>query len=393
MTGAGIVLVLNAGSSSLKAAAFEGERRLLRCVIEGLGTQPVARAKGPAGEALAGPILEPAPATPGEALPALLRWMDARLDGRRLAAIGHRVVHGGLDHAGPARVTPALLAELEALVPLAPLHQPHNLAPIRAMLERDTALPQVACFDTAFHRTIPEAEQAFALPLAMFRRGIRRYGFHGLSYDFIASALPALSPRLAEGRTVVAHLGNGASACALRGGVSVATTMGFTALDGPPMGTRCGALDAGVVLHLLDQEGMAVEAVQDLLYRRSGVLGLSGGLSSDFRDLLASDTPEAAFAVEVFCRRVAEQICSLAGALGGLDGVVFTAGVGENAAQIRARIVGQLAWLGLDLSERANMRHEPRIGSARSKADILVIPTDEEAVIVRQVRAVVQLRG
>ena len=393
MTGDGIVLVLNAGSSSLKAAAFEGERRLLRCVIEGLGTNPAARAQGPAGEALlAGPILDPAPATPGEALPALLRWLEARLDGRSLAAIGHRVVHGGLDHAGPARVTPALLAELEALVPLAPLHQPHNLAPIRAMLERDPALPQVACFDTAFHRTIPEAEQAFALPLAMFRRGIRRYGFHGLSYDFIASALPALSPLLAEGRTVVAHLGNGASACALRGGVSVATTMGFTALDGLPMGTRCGALDAGVVLHLLDQEGMAVGAVQDLLYRRSGVLGLSGGQSSDFRDLLASDAPEAAFAVEVFCRRVAEQICSLAGALGGLDGVVFTAGVGENAAEIRARIVGRLAWLGLDLSETANARHGPRIASARSWAEILVIPTDEEAVIARQAREVL-LRG
>jgi len=285
-------------------------------------------------------------------------------------------------------MTPALLAELEALLPMAPLHQPHNLGPIRVMLASAPELPQVACFDTAFHRTIPEAEQAFALPLAMFRRGIRRFGFHGLSYDFIASALPALSPRLAEGRTVVAHLGNGASACALRGGVSVATTMGFTALDGLPMGTRCGALDAGVVLHLLNQEGMTVDAVQDLLYRRSGVLGLSDGFSSDFRDLLASNTPEAAFAVDVFCRRVAQQICTLAGALGGLDGIVFTAGVGENAAEIRARIVGQLAWLGLELSEAANKRNAPRIAGGRSKVEILVIPTDEEAVIARQVREV-----
>lgn len=388
MSADGVVLVLNAGSSSLKVAAFEGERRLLRCVIEGIGTKPSARAQGAAGEALTGPVLDPAPATPSEALSALLGWIDERLGGRPLSAIGHRVVHGGLDHAGPVLMTPALLAELEALLPMAPLHQPHNLGPIRVMLASAPELPQVACFDTAFHRTIPEAEQAFALPLAMFRRGIRRFGFHGLSYDFIASALPALSPRLAEGRTVVAHLGNGASACALRGGVSVATTMGFTALDGLPMGTRCGALDAGVVLHLLNQEGMTVDAVQDLLYRRSGVLGLSDGFSSDFRDLLASNTPEAAFAVDVFCRRVAQQICTLAGALGGLDGIVFTAGVGENAAEIRARIVGQLAWLGLELSEAANKRSDPRIASGRSKVEILVIPTDEEAVIARQVREV-----
>lgn len=393
MSADGLVLVLNAGSSSLKAAVFEDGRRLLRCVIEGLGGTPAAHARGPAGEELPGLVLNATPATPSEALPALLAWIEARLDGREIAAVGHRVVHGGLDHAGPARLTPALLAELEGLVPLAPLHQPHNLAPIRALLARSPGLPQVACFDTAFHRTIPEAEQAFALPLSMFRRGIRRYGFHGLSYDFIASALPALSPRLAAGRTVVAHLGNGASACALRGGVSVATTMGFTALDGLPMGTRCGALDAGVVLHLQRQEGMTAVAVEELLYRKSGVLGLSDGLSSDFRDLLASDVPEAAFAVEVLCRRVAEQVCGLACAMGGLDGLVFTAGVGENAAGIRARIVRQLGWLGLDLSEAANARHGPRIASARSRADILVIPTDEEAVIARQVRDVLTRRG
>lgn len=386
MSGYGVVLVLNAGSSSLKAAAFQGNVRLLRCVIEGLGVKPSARAQGPAGEVLPPPVLAPHPATPGEALPALLAWIEQRLEGRTVAAIGHRVVHGGLAHAGPARVTPELMADLEALVPLAPLHQPHNLAPIRVMLARSPGLPQVACFDTAFHRTIPEAEQAFALPLDMFRRGIRRYGFHGLSYAFIASALPALSPRLAEGRAVVAHLGNGASACALRGGVSVATSMGFTALDGLPMGTRCGTLDAGVVLHLLREDGMTLEAVEELLYRKSGMLGLSGGLSSDFRELLRSDAREAAFAVDVFCHRVAEQISALAAALGGLDGLVFTAGVGENAAAVRACIVRRLAWLGLDLSEEANVRHGPRIASDRSAADILVIPTDEEAVIARQVR-------
>jgi acetate kinase len=383
-----LVLALNAGSSSLKAAVFEGEHRILRCVVEALGAGARVRAQGAGGDMLPGPAIPPSAGNASDALPALLAWVREQLGPREISAAGHRVVHGGLRHAGPARVTPALLAELEALVPLAPLHQPHNLAPIRRLREDMPRLPQVACFDTAFHRTIPETEQAFALPRAMFDGGIRRYGFHGLSYDHIASRLRVLSPRLAEGRTVVAHLGAGASACALRAGVSVATTMGFTALDGLPMATRCGALDAGVVLHLLRQQGLSPTEVEDLLYRRSGVLGLSGGISADFRDLLASTDPRAGFALDVFIGRVAQQVAALAVAMGGLDGLVFTAGIGEHAALVRARIVETLGWLGLVLDGEANARHHPRVSAARSKVEVLVVPTDEELVVARQVRAV-----
>jgi acetate kinase len=264
-------------------------------------------------------------------------WAREKLGNRPLAAVGHRVVHGGMHYSRPARVTPELLAELEKLVPLAPLHEPFNLAPIKMAMSLDPELPQVACFDTAFHRTAPEVEQAFALPYSFYEEGIRRYGFHGLSYEYIASVLPERAPEIAEGRVVVAHLGNGCSACAMRAGVSVATTMGFTALDGLPMGTRCGELDAGVVLHLIQQKGMSAQELVDLLYRRSGMLGLSG-VTSDFRELLASDEPRAGFAVGVFCYRVAGHIASLASALGGLNGIVFTAGVGENVAPVRSAI-------------------------------------------------------
>jgi acetate kinase len=264
-------------------------------------------------------------------------WARERLGARRLAALGHRVVQGGMHHSRPARVTPELLGELEALVPLAPLHEPHNLAPIRMALSLDPELPQVACFDTAFHRTAPEVEQAFALPYSLYEEGVQRYGFHGLSYEYIASVLPEKAPEIADGRVVVLHLGNGCSACALQARTSIATTMGFTALDGLPMGTRCGALDPGVVLHLVQQKGMSAETLVDLLYRRSGMLGLSG-VSSDFRELLASGEPRARFAIEVFCYRTAGHIASLAAALGGLDGIVFTAGVGENAAPVRSAI-------------------------------------------------------
>ncbi len=382
-----VVLALNAGSSSLKAAVFEGEHRILGCVVEALGAGARVRARGAGGDALPGPSIPPSAGNASDALPALLAWVREQLGARAISAVGHRVVHGGLRHAGPARVTAPLLSELEALVPLAPLHQPHNLAPMRRLAADTPDLPQVACFDTAFHRTMPETEQAFALPRAMFEGGIRRYGFHGLSYEYIASRLRVLSPRLAAGRTVVAHLGAGASACALRAGVSVATTMGFTALDGLPMGTRCGALDPGVVLHLLREEGLSPTEVEDLLYRRSGMLGLSGGISADFRDLLTSTDSRAAFALEVFTGRVAQQVAALAVAMGGLDGLVFTAGIGEHAAPVRARIVETLDWLGLLLDEEANARHSPRVSAARSKVEVLVVPTDEELVVARQVRA------
>jgi len=273
-------------------------------------------------------------------------------------------------------------------VPLAPLHEPYNLAPIKMAMRLNPELPQVACFDTAFHRTAPDVEQAFALPYSFYQEGIRRYGFHGLSYEYIASVLPERAPEIANGRVVVAHLGNGCSACAMQNRVSIATTMGFTALDGLPMGTRCGELDAGVVLHLIQQKGMSAEELVTLLYRRSGMLGLSG-ISSDFRELLASDNPQARFAVEVFCYRVAGHVASLAAALGGLDGIVFTAGVGENAAPVRSAICRACHWLGLELDEAANRENQERISTPTSRVAAYVIKTDENLMIARHARALV----
>ena len=384
-----LIGVINAGSSSIKFSFFEGERRILSGQVDGIGAHPSASAAGPNGEVIAPPHLGTKPPTvPSEVLPAILPWARERIGDRRLAALGHRVVHGGLHHSRPARVTPELLAELEALVPLAPLHEPHNLAPIKMAMTLNPDLPQVACFDTAFHRTAPEVEQAFALPYRYYEEGIRRYGFHGLSYEYIASVLPQRAPQIANGRVVVAHLGNGCSAWAMRKRTSIATTMGFTALDGLPMGTRCGELDAGVVLHLIQQKGMSAEELVNLLYRRSGMLGLSG-ISSDFRELLASDDPRARFAVDVFCYRVAGHIASLATALGGLDGIVFTAGVGENAAPVRRAICQACSWLGLELDEAANREHKERISTPNSRVVAYVIKTDENLMIARHARALV----
>ena len=382
-----LIGVINAGSSSVKFSFYEGDRRILTGQVEGIGAHPSAIAAGPSGERVAAPDLgAKPPAVPSEVLPAILPWAREKLSYRSLAALGHRVVHGGLHHSRPARVTPKLLAELEALVPLAPLHEPHNLAPIKMALRLNPELPQVACFDTAFHRTAPEVEQAFALPYALYEEGVRRYGFHGLSYEYIASVLPERAPEIADGRVVVAHLGNGCSACAMRDRVSIATTMGFTALDGLPMGTRCGELDAGVVLHLMQQKGMLAEQLVDLLYRRSGMLGLSG-ISPDFRELLASKDPRARFAVDVFCYRVAGHIATLAAALGGLDGIVFTAGVGENAAPVRSAICHACAWLGLELDEAANRENKERISAPNSRIAAYVIKTDENLMIARHARA------
>jgi len=384
-----LVGVINAGSSSVKFSFYEGERRILSGQVDGIGARPSASATGPDGEKITPPDLgAKPPAVPSEVLPNILPWARERLGDRRLAAVGHRVVHGGLRYSQPARVTPELLAELEALVPLAPLHEPHNIAPIKMAMTLNPTLPQVACFDTAFHRTAPEVDQAFALPYSFYEQGIRRYGFHGLSYEYIASVLPELAPEIASGRVVVAHLGNGCSACAMRDRVSIATTMGFTALDGLPMGTRCGELDAGVVLYLIQQKRMSPDELVDLLYKRSGMLGLSG-ISSDFRELLASDNPRARFAVDVFCNRVARHIASLAAALGGLDGVVFTAGVGENAAPIRSAICRACAWLGLELDEGANKEHSKRISTPNSRVGAYVIKTDENLMIARYARALV----
>jgi acetate kinase len=385
-----LIGVLNAGSSSLKFSFYDGEKRLLTGQVDGIGVHPKASASGPDGKPVAPPELGGKPgSSPSELLPAIIPWARGYLGERRLAALGHRVVHGGMHHSRPARVTSELLTELETLVPLAPLHEPHNLAPIKMALQLNPDLPQVACFDTAFHRTAPEVEQAFALPYSLYDEGVRRYGFHGLSYEYIGSVLPQRAPDIAGGRVVVAHLGNGCSACALKDRVSVATTMSFTALDGLPMGTRCGELDPGVVLHLIQQKRMTPDALVDLLYRQSGVLGVSG-VSSDFRELLGSPEPRARFAVELFCYRVARHIASLAAAMGGLDGIVFTAGVGENAAPVRAAICRGCAWLGLDLDEAANREHRERISTSASRVKAYVIKTDENLMIARHARAVVQ---
>lgn len=384
-----LIGVINAGSSSLKFSFYAGDKRLLFGQVDGLGTQPRASAIGPNGEILQPPQLGSASAaSPSDVLPAVFSWMRERLGTRALAALGHRVVHGGLRHSKPALVTADLVAELEALIPLAPLHEPHNLAPIRMMMELQPTLPQVACFDTAFHRTVPDVAQAFALPHELFQQGILRYGFHGLSYEYIASILPDQAPDIAQSRVIVAHLGNGCSACAMHRRRSVATTMGFTALDGLPMGTRCGALDPGVILHLAQQKGMSTDALVDLLYRRSGLLGLSG-ISSDFRELLASSEPRAQFAVEVFCYNTARQIGSLAAALGGVDGIVFTAGVGENAAPVRSAICKACEWLGLELDELANRRNQTRISTPHSRVAAHVIKTDENLMIARHARAMI----
>jgi acetate kinase len=382
-----LIGVINAGSSSLKFSFYEGDTRLLSGQFDGIGARPSVSATGPDGEKItppdvAGTTLE----TPSDALPAVIPWARQHFGARPLAALGHRVVHGGLHHSRPARVTPELLDELEALVPLAPLHEPHNLAPIRMATKLNPELPQIACFDTAFHRTVPELNQAFALPFALYDEGVRRYGFHGLSYEYIASVLPTQAPELADGRVVVAHLGNGCSACAMKAGKSIATTMGFTALDGLPMGTRSGALDPGVVLYLIEQKGMTAHAVSDLLYRRSGMLGVSG-ISSDFRELLASSEPRARFAVDLFCHSVARHIGSLAVALGGLDGIVFTAGVGENAAAVRRAICLACACLGVKLNASANEQHLTRISSQDSAIDVYVITTDENLMIARHARS------
>jgi acetate kinase len=384
-----LVGVINAGSSSVKFSFYEGESRILTGQIDGIGAHPSARATGRHGEEISPPDLgAKPPAVPSEVLPAIIPWARQRLGDRRLAALGHRVVHGGMRYSKPARITAELIAELEALVPLAPLHEPYNIAPIKMAMRLNPELPQVACFDTAFHRTAPEVDQAFALPYSFYEEGVRRFGFHGLSYEYIASILPERAPEIADSRVVVAHLGNGCSACAMRNRRSMATTMGFTALDGLPMGTRCGELDAGVVLYLIQQKGMSPDEIVDLLYKRSGMLGLSG-ISSDFRELLASDTPRALFAVELFCNRVARHTASLAAALGGLDGIVFTAGVGENAAPVRAAICRACEWLGVELDEAANREGTERISAPNSRVAVYVLKTDENLMIARHARALV----
>jgi acetate kinase len=309
-------------------------------------------------------------------------WAETHLGSDRLVAVGHRVVHGGPDYDKPQRVTPALLIALDKLTPLAPLHEPHNIAPMRAIQHARPDLPQVACFDTAFHHGMPVVATRFALPQKYEAEGVRRYGFHGLSYEYISGRLRETVPQLAKGRVIAAHLGSGASLCAMQDGHSIDTTMGFTALDGLVMGTRCGALDPGVILYLEQQHGMTAEAVETLLYNESGLLGVSG-CASDMRTLLASDDPRARDAVDLFVFRIAREIGALTASLNGLDGLVFTAGIGEHAPQIRAMVCARLGWLGAVLDEEANARDGFAISRPESRIAIHVIPTSEETMIAR----------
>jgi acetate kinase len=391
----GTVLVLNAGSSSLKFETFElaGDRlsSSMEGELAGIGAAAHFTARRADGTRLADETLGARVADAPGALAWLSGWLLPRLADRRLLAVGHRVVHGGFRHDAPVRVDETVLAELHALSPLAPLHQPHNLAPIRAFAALHPALPQVACFDTAFHRTMPIEAELFALPRAYFDEGVRRYGFHGLSYESIARRLPSIAPEAAAGRTVVAHLGNGVSMCALLAGRSIATTMGFTALDGCPMATRSGTIDPGVVLWLARERGMSIDAIERLLYRESGLLGLSG-VSGDMRTLLASDAPGARLAIDYFTYRLARDAGSLAAALGGLDALVFTAGIGEHSAPIRAAVAARCAWLGLELDPQANDAGGPRISRAGSRVSAWRIPTDEEAMVAEQTVRVLGLR-
>ncbi|MCB1643255.1 MAG: acetate/propionate family kinase, partial [Xanthomonadales bacterium] len=338
-----------------------------------------------------GMVEQPAPSEgwpPGHpaALECLLDWLQRRLDGP-LTAVGHRVVHGGQHYAEPVRIDTTVLAELSALVPLAPLHQPHNLAPIRQLAEQHPELPQVACFDTAFHRSLPPLARRFGLPHALHQAGVQRYGFHGLSYEYLSQALQTVDPVAANGRCVLLHLGNGASLCATRAGSSVHTSMGFSALDGLIMGTRCGRLDPGVVLHL-QRQGMSADEIEALLYRQSGLLGVSG-IASDMRTLLASEAPAALEAVALYCQQIQLELGMAVAALGGLDAIVFSAGVGEHAAPIRAAVLEGAGWLGVQLDPAANARHGPRLTLAESPVRAWVIPTDEEGMIARHTRRLV----
>ncbi len=381
------ILVLNAGSSSLKFEVFllAGLARAAAGAVEELNDRPRFSATEAHGAVLERRGWDSEIGHDG-ALDFLLGWLRQHGTDWTLVAVGHRVVHGGAEFTAPVRITPEVVEKLEALVPLAPLHQPANLLPVKALAAQRPAVAQVACFDTAFHRGQPARAQTFAIPRQLTDAGVRRYGFHGLSYEYVASVLPQHDARAAAGRTVVMHLGNGASMCALAAGRSVATTMGFTALDGLPMGTRCGAIDPGVLLYLMDERGMDARALETLLYQESGLLGVSG-VSSDMRELLASADPHAREAVDLFCYRIGRELGSLAAALGGLDAVVFTAGIGEHAAPVREAVCRGAAWLGVEIDAAANAAGGPRISTQASRVAAWVIPTDEELMIARHTRA------
>jgi acetate kinase len=386
------IIVLNAGSSSVKFSLFvhrgEALELRLRGQLESLFNRPHFIARDAGGQTLAEKTWTDGTQLGHDgALAHLITFLRETGDDLRLIGVGHRVVHGGLAYSQPVRVDEQVLCALDKYVSLAPLHQPHNLAAIRAVAQRAPDLPQVACFDTAFHRGNPEIAQMFALPYALHEAGVRRYGFHGLSYEYIASVLPQLDARAAAGRTVVLHLGSGASMCALAAGRSVASTMGFTAIDGLPMGTRTGNLDPGVVLWLMDERGMDARGIERMLYQQSGLLGVSG-VSNDMRTLLVSDDPRAQVAIDLFVYRVGRELGSLAAALGGLDAIVFTAGVGENSPAIRERVCRAARWLGVELDEAANATGGPCISTRESRVTAWTVPTNEELMIARHAAVV-----
>jgi acetate kinase len=391
-----VILVLNAGSSSLKFSLFAlPTAAAMRAVavgqIEGLGTAPRLKVKDGAGERIVDEQWDNSEvASHAQALQRIAGLLRTRFRDHVLAGVGHRVVHGGPDYSAPLLITPAAMTRLETFMPLAPLHQPHNLAAIRAVQEVQPDLPQVACFDTAFHRTQETVAEFYGLPYEYYERGIRRYGFHGLSYEYVAATLPSVAPEIASGRVVVAHLGSGASMCAIDHGRSVGSSMGFTALDGLMMGTRPGNMDPGIVLYLLQHEGLSAQQIEDLLYKRSGLLGLSG-ISNDMRVLLASAAPRARLAIDHFIYRISRELGALTAVLGGLDALVFTAGIGENSARIRELVCAKAAWLGIEIDPAANAGGGPCISAAGGKASAWVVPTNEELMIARHTRQLLVL--
>jgi acetate kinase len=394
-----VVLVLNAGSSSLKFCVYadayadrsaDAWRLEAKGQIEGIGTSPRFVAKDGLGLVLDDRQLQVPVPDARTALDALAVWLRARFQGVRVLAVGHRVVHGGTWYAAPVIVMPPVMDHLRSLVPLAPLHQPFNLAAIEAVAARLPGVPQVACFDTSFHRGHASVAQLVPLPLEIRRGGVQRYGFHGLSYEYIASVLPQAAPEIARARVIVAHLGSGASLCALKNGRSIDSTFGFTALDGLCMGTRPGALDPGVVLYLFQNLGLSPGEVETILYKKSGLFGISG-ISNDMRDLLESGDTEAQLAVDYFVYRAAREIGALTATLGGVDGIVFTAGIGENSAAVRQRICEASAWLGVELDREANVQNGPRISTRQSRVSVWVIPTNEELMIARHTASLLGL--
>ena len=388
------ILVINSGSSSLKFSAFTSDEALkpfLRGQIEGLFTNPHFTAHDGDGNVIGEKSWAPGTKLGHDGAVEYLFDFGGSgvMAGHTIVSAGHRVVHGGTVFTEPVLIDDSVIEALEKLVPLAPLHQPYNIAAIKAVRKREPGLPQAACFDTSFHRTQPHLQRTYAIPRIYTEEGVKRYGFHGLSYEYITSVMPAYDGTLASGRVVIAHLGNGASMCAVKDGRSVATTMGFTAVCGLPMGTRSGTIDPGILIYMMDRYGMDARDVEDLIYHRSGLLGVSG-ISSDMRTLLASPDPRAKEAVELFIYRIGRELGSLAAALGGIDGIVFTGGIGENAALIREKVCIDAGWLGVDLDKDANDGGEPRISNEGSRVSAWVIPTNEELIIASHTRRILE---